>query len=722
MPDPNQQVYIAPEQMQGFIDSINALNQAIANISGGGGPTITPAYRSATADHLGEEEPVTDVARKKVQLDYQAQKELRDLINKGVEARIAKIKDLFGEELRVGDKTLGAAEAAERMRGEGSLTKQINDIILDQMRTTVEQNKGKFTSIMDAIQESGLKQLRFGELPPQQILQGAGQLLQRYSAYRLSQGRGVGGGRSLLNRITGGRLGGGDTGLGTSGMIGELGGALGAIGDVLGPATIVADVARSFYDRGIGRYRELTASGQLTGQGTMAGLQAETTQPLSAWLSQGGPFGRLSFGQAEEIVQQAREQGFTGPVAGRLEQGMANVVSHLGIQIGQASEFFTQSMREGGMSVAQVTQEMNTFHDATRNLNMNINDYTQQIMTTTETLRDMGAGTAAPGLAQQITAALPRAYRTPEGMQFLTGAYQKARGVLAAMVGGGANVLNITSQRYARAGWSAMDTLLAREVQRARDQGYTTPNDIATYLNETSPWFEGSNVNQLQQYIQRMEHGRGIGAQMTLSRAHNVFNQRLAAASRKVVRYSQLTDSDLKAMGLTKVYRNMWTGHLTSSEGAGNILAGYRDQNGTGRFHALNTFTTTTGDYYSGRSAVIRGTLEHFGQLHSGPGNLGTFNIAAEEKAKREFLSAAARSHFLSRSQIAELEKVRPQDLSSSLNTIMQKEIGPKVSVGTQVGTITVELSRQAQSVLTLVKERQSGVSNGTIQSNQTGR
>ena len=724
MPDfptqPGSQVFIAPQQMQGFIDSINSLNAAINRIAGAPG-TGGGAFRAVRdeAESQGEGEIGALEANQRAAaaqaIGYkkghaaQAKQRLEEVIKANQDKQIALLK-AYGEYTEK-----QAREIRAGLKGGKSLPEEMNDAVLRKFNSVLDQQgTSKFSQILTAVEESGIRQLRFGELPTQDILRAAGTLASRYYGYRYQKA-------AAAQGITPEELASGArapvVGRGLS-MLGSLGPALATAGKFVGAADVVGELAKHYYEEGIGQYRALTASGQLTGQGTMAGFEAKYISPLKIF----NPFGMIGFGTAQEIVQNAREQGFTGPVAGQLEQGMANVISHTGIQVGQATEFFTQSMREGGMSVGQVTQEMNRFHDATRNLNMNINDYTQQIMTSTETLRDMGAGTVAPVLAQQITAALPRAYRTPEGMQFLTGAFEKSRGVLASMVGHGANVLNIGSQRYASAAWSALDTVLGRSIAMAKNQGYKTPNDIANYLSQVDPFFQGTNVNMLQEYISRVEHGRGIGAQITLSHAHNIFNQRLAAASRKTVRYSQLTGGDLKNMRLVPVYRNMWTHHLTSQAGPGNILAGYRDENGMGQFHALNAFTTTTGDYYTGRSAVVRGELMHFGQLHSGPGNLGTFNIAKEEQAKRAFLEEAKRSHFLNSRQIAELQKVKPQNISSALNTIMQQQIGPKVNVGTQVGTITIELGKQAQGLLTLVKERQNSVANGTVQNNQTGR
>lgn len=713
-------VNINPQQLEGFVQSVQSLNMAI-NLLAGKFEGAPGAYKTAggvrAEEELegGGEYGGIQANQKMTQAGKYAREEMQKFINSSVDKRIAMLTSKKIEGISIPGK--GVLSNEELAKQASALNQEINDAIVKKFTQQLNtEGTGKISRILDAIEESGVHQLRFGELPLQDVLRAAGTLSQKYYNYSYD--------KAQQNAAKVAAAGGTPSAIAQAGKVGLIARGLGMIGPgltaaakVLGPAEIIGEEARQAYEKTIGTYRELTSSGQLTGQGTMAGFAAKFTQPLSIWQ----PFGRIGFGTAQEIVQNAREQGFTGPIAGRVEQGMANVISNLGIQVGQATEFFTQSMREGGMSVGQVTQEMNKFHDATFNLNMNINDYTAQILEATNSLRDMGAGQAAPGLAQQITAALPRAYRSPEGTQFLLGAFEKSRGVLASMVGHGANVLNITDQSHARAAWSAMDTLLAREVQRARDQGYKDPNSIANYLSQTSPFFGGTNVNMLQQYIQRMEHGRGIGAQITLSRAQNVLNQRMAAASRKVVRYSQLTGGDLKAKNLVPVYRNMWTHHLTSQAGAGNILAGYRDEGGMGKFHALNEFTTTTGDYYTGRSAVIRGTLEHFGQLHSGPGDMGTFNLAKERKAKEAFIAAARKSHFLSSSQIQELEQAKPFDVQSTLQRIMQAQSGPKVSVGTQVGTITVELGKQAQGLLTLVKERQTGTANGSIQRNHTG-
>lgn len=655
---PNNQVFIAPQQLEGFMESIRSLNIAISRLNGDA---------VNTGDHLGEEDPGTGFRRKTVAETYDAQKEFKRIVEKKVEERIPELENMFKSQMvRIGDKTLTPKQMAQKLDDPGDdLYQKINEVIVDQMKVTVRKNQSSFTRIMDAVEDAGLKQLRFGQLPPQQILQGAGQLMQRYAGHRISIGK--------AGRFA--------TGLGAFGE------GLSAVGDVLGPATVIAQEAKRVYDSSMGNYRALTSSGQLTGQGTIAGFEAKYVDPLRIF----NPFGRLSFGQTQEIVQQTREQGFTGPQAGRVEQGLASVVSHLGIQIGQATQFMTQSMREGGMSVAQVTQEMNTFHDATRNLNMNINDYTQMIMDSTSSLRQMGAGQAAPGLAQQLTAALPRAYRTPQGMQFLTGAFEKSRGVLAGMVGGGANVLNITSQRYARAGWSAMDTLLQREVQRARDQGYTTPNDIANYLSQTSPFFGGTDVNQLQQYIEQVHHGRGITSQLTMSHLSTVYARRFGALERQPVRLRNMTADELKQHNLRALYTGM-NGLSTSPSGRGQKPSFFENAI-TGKRYSADSFRDV---------------------------NTGHYNINQAAKYKHELVLSAERNHLLTQRQLEELQQANPRDVTSVLTNIMQQR-GRKVNVSTQIGTVTVELGKEASGLLTLVKERQSALSRGHVNSNQTG-
>lgn len=675
MPDfptqPGYNVNISPHQMQGFIDSVNNLNAAINRIAGM--PTTAGQFKTirdeselqgegeiGALEHKQKQETNLVVARRRL-----AQVESE----KNSEKQIELLKQ-YGKYLDEQAKQI----SSKMKSGKPLLPDLAEDIEKKFQETLDKEGTGRFNRILTAVEESGIRQLRFGELPMQDILRSAGKLAGNYYNYQY--------GRAAE------RLGPNATPAQTHAAVSRAGRFLGALspflstaGKFVGAADVVGDLARSYYEKGIGTYRELTASGQLTGQGTMAGFQAKYLSPLNLWQ----PFGRIGFGTAQEIVQNTREQGFTGPLAGRMEQGMANVISNLGIQVGQATEFFTQSMREGGMSVGQVTQEMNKFHDATFNLNMNINDYTAQILQATENLRDMGAGTAAPALAQQITAALPRAYRSPEGTQFLTGAFEKSRGVLAAMVGHGANVLNITSQRYARAGWSAMDTLLAREVQRAKDQGYTTPNDIANYLSQTSPFFEGTNVNMLQQYIQRMERGRGLGAQMKMAHAAQAYEQRFGKARKETLRLNQMTSAELQAHNLEPVYEGY---------GRGRVISGYKNR--------------STGKIFSPES--VRSIITH------------TYNVNEANKAKRELIAAARGSHFLTTHQLDELKQANPRDITQILTQIMQRQQGNKVSVGTQIGSITVELGKQAQGLLTLVKERQHALANGSIQSNTTNK
>lgn len=577
---------------------------------------------------------------------------------------------------RIGGRVYNEGELQSLMdSGDPNLLNVLNEQVGRAMAdAAAKQAPRKIERILDAVEEAGIQQLRYGQLPLQDILRAAGTLAgKRYQA-RMPlpnvpgfEGEGAASGGRISSFIT--------SALGMAGRGLPVAGQAVAIGQVLGRT--VSNLYGRTYG---GLYADPARSGQLTGQGWRAGIGAR----LEAFRLGANPFDLLSMGQATEIVQQARTRGFTGGQGSAVMQGMADVVNRLGIEVGTAADFFATSMRQGGMSVDQVRQEMLKFHDAAFNLNMNINDYTQQILQNTATLRSSGAGAAAPGIAQALTAAAPVGFRTGAGQQAFQQIFQAARGEIAARLGGGANVLNLSSQRFANRSYRMLDTVLQQQIRFAEASlppGQRTPNDIANYLSQVGPYTQGVDPAFLATYIGQMRHGRGVAAQQVFRQSEQAWSQGLAAnrmGNSEVMRIANMTAEQRARLGITE--------SMIPSSRMGGPTAQYRDR---------------AGNILSGQA--YRRAIGHYSHTEV-------------ETMRNQLLSSIG--PYLTKAQRDELATADPMNVDKILRDISQGR-GPQVGASVQAGLVTIRLKPGMESkFFELQKAQDKAVSSGAIAPN----
>jgi len=156
------------------------------------------------------------------------------------------------------------------------------------------------------------------------------------------------------------------------------------------------------------------------------------------------------------------------------------------------------------------------------------------------------------------------------------------------------------------------------------------------------------------------------------------------------MRLRDMTPEELKQLNLQPVYT-----YASGSKGGRpqRILEGFRN--------------ISTQKWY---------TPEQFREVDT-----GHYNIKKAQHYQQELVDRLRASHFLTRSQLEKVAQADPRDVGRVLTEVMQRQQGHKVDVSTQVGTITVELGKQASGLLTLVKERQSANSRGHVAANTQG-
>lgn len=292
-------------------------------------------------------------------------------------------------------------------------------------------------------------------------------------------------------------------------------------------------------------YRRNLQTGQLTGQGFRAGLQATQIEPYH--LMQGGLLRRAPvigglFGLfdpitkqiAENIVQSVREQGFTGAFADQMYQSMASVYRKLGIDPQLSAQLITSAIRTGGESLQNVTEQMMSFHDATRQLNMNINEYTQSIITLSDTFRSSGA-TDAIGVSQALLAGAPRIMRSGQGLQAYSQFLQASSTFATGYTG--------VNPLVALTGNNVPSTAQAAEVEAVREFNAVAGQarnrqEQAQIASQVMPLFKsaGMDESQVLALMNRIQRGRGPGAQARAYTDIQAYQQELhKVAGTKVV-------------------------------------------------------------------------------------------------------------------------------------------------------------------------------------------
>lgn len=419
----------------------------------------------------------------------------------------------LGDQSFTSQDILGAFSTDQPSADQTNLVTTLNQAVAEQMRVAARnQVPNSVGRILKAVEDSGIQQLRYGKLPLQDILRSLGTLAgkagdrreteQEQNTQDLAAGKTISGPTEATGL---------DTGLARAASI------LPAIGRFVGIAEIVSKSISGFYENTFNDlYAEPKRLGQVTGQGLGAGYQAMAEGQVIGL----NPFDLISRQQGAQIVAATRESGFTGDQGFNVAEGIASIVNKVGISIDTAANFFEEAMREGGESVSQVKQQLDTFGKSAYNLNMSLQDYTQNIMEETETLRQQGAGTAAGPIAQATLAAAPVAYRGKAFSSMLSQIISTGKGPIAAELIGqgvkGITPMNMLSQKYAGDVYGqGVDSLIMQWTQIAQSMTGANPNteagrnEIATQMTTVSPFFQGVDANMLAQYIARIQNGRG---------------------------------------------------------------------------------------------------------------------------------------------------------------------------------------------------------------------
>lgn len=474
--------------------------------------------------------------------------------------------------------------ASSRTSEETNLVDIVNEQFKIKVTDELEKKAPKtIETLLDAVENAGIRQLRYGQLTIQDILRSTGTLAgqatvslqqgideqQAHAQWVVDAAAATASGEEPPPEPTVSRHGlagfaarhpMGAARIAYGGITGGVAGlakTLPEIGQGIAIGQIVTKTIENAYSRIYGPIASNIRSGQETGQGLGAGIKAQ----FQAFGLGMNPFDLTSMGDAAKIVAATRGQGFTGQQADQMEEGIRDVVNNLGISIDQAANYFTDAMRKGGLSVDQVRKQMDTFHDETRQLNMTIDQYTQTILQSNESLRTSGAGEAAPTISQAILRSLPVGYRNQEGVSNLQQLFQQNRGAIVArlnMNGVNANIIDVSAARYAPAAFGQLQQMMTQQEQVARigwmaaNPGKTpTDNDLANWMSQTSAQFKGADVGWLTAQLKRNRAGSGIGNQFSLTHASHILSSQLASVrGRQDLTPEQMSAAQLKESGL----------------------------------------------------------------------------------------------------------------------------------------------------------------------------
>ena len=506
------------------------------------------------------------------------------------------------------------------------------------------------------------------------------------------------------------------------GAAGALGGA-GAMGDLIpgiGEALIAVGLLQHFgrdipiIGPGIAQGqqmvnerfgREALATGQITGEGRGAGFQA---QQAAFGLTPGGQFGTIAGYNlaglpvvggiarkvggllhpfdpitneiADEIVQSVRTQGFTGPRANELYKGVADVYRDLGLSIDTTTKMITEATRNGGESLRQIVTEMKSFDTAAKDLHVNINDYAQSIMQTSEMFRAGGAGASATQMAQQFVAGAPQILRSGAGLQSYTQAFQNATPILSAQLGLPQQYLQL--QENQGQVLPAFETAMDEEI--ARMPGQNTAEKAAN-ASRFGIIFKGMGVDQITAILRQNASGRGPLGQARLT---NIANQYGQAAQR--LQGTRL--ASLRSLSQSQMERRGY--HISNIDERGRPIY----ETAQGKTVNLDQQVTVQGDIHDANTR----------QLAS---------------IRQQAINQAVSQHLLSKKQQQELEKhVGDANYGFKANLMKLTRQGGTGNneINTPFGRIIIQMKGKAEKAFTAtVEQNQRAVQYGNAQSNQ---
>jgi hypothetical protein len=337
----------------------------------------------------------------------------------------------------------------------------------------------------------------------------------------------------------------------TDALSGLMGGR--ALGLPIGRALPAIGIAYEGWKRviapALAMRREATSMGQVSGQGTTAGISAK----WEAMTMGANPFDMITGATAMAIVKGVREAGFSGEVAQQVDQGVKGTIEDLGISVDSSIKMVSTAMRQGGESIKQITGEMKNFDAAAKEAGDSVQQYTDNVQANADILRATGAGSAATAQAAGLENAFTQKMGFPNGGKDVAAfiGNQANAGILAAMSGTGANPMTAGPQVFIQ-GWQQMTGRLIDQAM-TRTNGNTA--EAARFLSRSgSPFFGGMPANQVEAYI-RLHQNRPTAVTdnirlATASRGYTSNYERLArqAAERQVG--SGLAHFQLERLGI----------------------------------------------------------------------------------------------------------------------------------------------------------------------------
>ena len=402
-----------------------------------------------------------------------------------------------------------SAKPADRSERQLNLMNRLNNSLEEAFtREFNEQAPNKAEKILDAIEESGLRQLRYGQLPLQDILRSAGTLSSRYflgqqARMMEAEDRLRRQGLPLTEQAIAGEAGMGRFRRGVNTVAMPASSLMARGAPALGQALVLKDL----FNAATGFTRDMTATGQITGEGFGAGVGAR----FDAFRLGLNPFDMITGEVAQAIVQGVRQEGFRGQIGDAMNEAVRGVVNDLGISPDSAIQLFAQAVRKTGEEIATARERFEGFDDAARSLSMSVQEYTQIYLSQVETLSAQGFGRGAPGFSQALIQATPRGYANSTLYTDLLsqqGAMIRARAGLTPWAvlqpEQGAQGIEEIIEQYRGIAVGAIGDPNASNAE------------IAQFLTTMDTPLKGRSAGEIESFLNRLAEGRGPSSQLEM--------------------------------------------------------------------------------------------------------------------------------------------------------------------------------------------------------------
>lgn len=603
-----------------------------------------------------------------------------------------------------------AQEAGEQIvPSEENLINQLNADLLSHMTEQfAKEAPSRASKIMDAVEESGIRQLRYGQLPLQDILRSMGSLfgrplqsrqqaaLEAEERVRRAQALGVQadfGDMETFERLQASRRAGNvgplaRTRIGGLGLRGMAGAArfLPMAGQALAIGEVIGD---TFQNQVMGRYQGAVAEGQVQGGGFREGVAAR----LRSFRVGLNPFDMITGEIANQIVTGVRQQGFSGRQGESIQDAVADTFKDLGTSIESTIQIYTEAVRLNGETVDHTREILENFDTTAQDLGLSVQEVANRFQQISGTVGALGAGAQTSNVANALLRATPAGVDAGTFGQI----FERARGEIAASLGVAPNM--VTAERYSQSAYGpALEQVLQRQQQIASRIVGDDPNMVATYLSQSSPYFQGLPVNQIQALLEQMNMGRGPSAQMNFGREGRRERAAEVAAGRRMGRrtipMSQIQDR------MRNVDRDDWREVMAREFGIqgqeyDRFVQAFKEQNGQGEW------TVEGGRDQIPMQELLRIRNRSLDNLREDltPEQIERFNRL---KTNREF---------------------SVQSFIASVRRDDGKKSGPEVDLANNFGSVTIRLRPGMESKLfELAREREAETAKGNLARNRAPR